>query len=134
MLSPLCDASPHGSVHPYRDVRLLTDRSKSQTRSFIRRAPRGSRIWIDEVGAEAGRGQAVRVRHLVNNLALQRGIERLYYYYLCTTFEEGPDQQADRGLLAHGCERGDDLRRAAFDEYKNGSQVGRPPGGLRYDR
>jgi hypothetical protein len=122
---------PYGSGEAAREVR------RSSTNKFITAAGPSSRIWLTEVGSRVGSGyedetgQRRETEYLTNSLAVQRRVDRVYYYYLCNTaFLPGDDTGLTRlSSEEHAC--GDP--RPAFGFYRDKVQAGRSPGKLPYD-
>jgi YD repeat-containing protein len=103
--------------HPYSDVQSRKAPSRSDLNMFAQRVPRGSRIWLTEVGGKNhGRSasklsdsaledrQADQVRYLIDVLAVARkSYAHVYYYTLC--FGGQRNAVEDDGTVAY--KRGD---------------------------
>jgi hypothetical protein len=100
--------------HPYVDVKLARDPRTTTTGTdrFVSLAPRGSRIWLTEVGSRVDSldnggerrngeaGQHAEVVSLFDRLAPSHlSIERVYYYAFCAPEGAARLDVHDSGLL-----------------------------------
>jgi YD repeat-containing protein len=125
------------AFHPYDDVRQRRDPGSSQTLTFIENAPSGSRLWLTEVGAfhkkrgsdpDADYSQSVRVGYLVDQLAGQLPVRRLYYYYF---WGHSPtsDHEWATGLMDPGAAPGEPAPTTARPAYYQYQCRTNPSGG-----
>jgi YD repeat-containing protein len=102
------------AMHAYNDVREMRAPDSSRTAAFMDEAPFASRIWLNESGAfhrrasgepSADYSQSRRVAYLVDQLAGQLPVSRLYYYYFWSHDTRG-DTNWPTGLMTPGPDDG----------------------------